>query len=178
MFFPVWGCPPGWVGWAHLAGRRGRRHGASMKYKILLIEGSPERADEIERPLVSTGYELLVCRSRDQVDEALPERPDLALIASEGQGEAVSDLCRAVRDAHASTPVVLLGGSAEESPGFDDYLKEPVTETALVALCARLLGPATIDPREETRQLEDAKAQNPAGQIDIRLGVALHQRSE
>ncbi|MCZ6815879.1 MAG: TonB family protein [Planctomycetota bacterium] len=144
-----------------------------MSYKILVIDHDPDSFEEMMRPLINAGYEVVVATDADQGLDAFDRmQPDLTMIEAFLPQRTGPQLCRQLRQTESgrSAPIVLIhdidrGEDARKSLDgcdCDQIIDRPVSDQQLLDLCKRLLpmekvarasGPDTF---LNTEQLDDA----------------------
>jgi CheY-like chemotaxis protein len=95
-------------------------------------------------------YDVVIVRDGAEALEAgLAERFDLILLDVQMPRLDGNEVCRALRSAGVTTPIVALSAAAMPSDvarghlsGFDDYLTKPISPQALVAAVKRHVRPA------------------------------------
>jgi DNA-binding response OmpR family regulator len=118
-----------------------------MTRKILLADDDESVRRMVARVLESAGYEVLLAGS---VGEALEElrtgSPDLVLLDSELSHRADRDVCRKLRESHATVPMVVITSwpdqqeqSIREGPGA--LIEKPLDLHHLLELIRDLLCP-------------------------------------
>lgn len=118
--------------------------GAEATTHVVVIDGDPERAAQLERLLISEHYEVTRIEGGDDaLGKTLAAQPDAVLIAAELPGATTgAALCGQLRanDPVRRLSIVLLGDSADEDlvikvlgAGADDFVALPLRERELVA---------------------------------------------
>ena len=145
-----------------------------MKTKILIVEDDPHIRLGLEAVLASDGYEPVSCARGDEARAACAQhRPGLILLDVMLPGLSGYDVCRQLRAAGLTTPILMLTAKCQEIDkvvgldlGADDYVTKPFGVRELLARIQALLrrvpasrsadatpeasftiGAATIDPK-------------------------------
>ena len=151
--------------------------------KILVVEDEPSLVFTLRDTLENEGYEVLVCENgTDAVDMVNEHQPDLMLLDVMLPGKSGYDICKEVRDAKHTFPVIMLTARDQEidkvaglNIGADDYLTKPFGVKELLArIKARLrrsgvysntntidyvkLGDINIDLNESVVERPDGKS--------------------
>lgn len=111
------------------------------KYRILLVEDSEEILDYNKEALEQAGYCVEAARSlegaRIKLEQFKPDLLVLDIMLPDGSGV---DLCREVREAASSIPILFLSGLGESEQivrglraGGDDYMVKPYRVEELLA---------------------------------------------
>jgi DNA-binding response OmpR family regulator len=172
-----------------------------MSTKILVIEDDPHILLGLQEVLKSDGFEVAVCNRGDQALEALARhQPGLILLDVMLPGLSGYDVCRQVRAAKITTPVLMLTAKSQELDkvvgldlGADDYVTKPFGVRELLARIHALLrrttsaatnlseevqapfqiGSATIEPR--TFQLKRGKVVEELTAKELKLLQLFHR---
>jgi len=172
-----------------------------MSTKILVIEDDPHILLGLQEVLKSDGFEVAVCCRGDQALEALARhQPGLILLDVMLPGLSGYDVCRQVRAAKITTPVLMLTAKSQELDkvvgldlGADDYVTKPFGVRELLARIHALLrrttsaatnlseevqapfqiGSATIEPR--TFQLKRGKVVEELTAKELKLLQLFHR---
>lgn len=115
--------------------------------RILVVEDEPELALGLEDDLKLEGYEVEVARDGHMAAERALNQPfDLIILDVMLPGKDGFDVCRQVRRAGLSTPIILLTAKTQESDkvlglelGADDYVTKPFSPRELRARVKALL---------------------------------------
>jgi protein TonB len=121
-----------------------------VTYKILIIDHDPDSFEEMMRPLIGAGYEVVVATDADQgLDAFVSIQPDLTMIEAFPPQSDGPQLCRQLRQTESgqSRAIFLFhdidhGEDASQSPDECDYtqiIDRPVNDQKLLDLCERLL---------------------------------------
>lgn len=115
--------------------------------RILVVEDEPELALGLEDDLKLEGYEVELARDgHTAAEQALNQPFDLIILDVMLPGKDGFDVCRQVRRAGLSTPIILLTAKTQESDkvlglelGADDYVTKPFSPRELRARVKALL---------------------------------------
>ena len=130
-----------------------------MTHRILVVDDDPAMRMGLSDNLQVEGYRVLTATScREGREAALDQRPDLILLdvmLPDGDGMA---LCRQLRDAGVSVPIIMLTARGEERDrvlgfdlGTDDYVVKPFSLRELLArIRAHLRRSQPAEPAAET----------------------------
>lgn len=147
-----------------------------MSYKILVIDHDPDSFEEMMRPLISAGYEVVLATDADQgLDTFERMHPDLTMIEAYLPQRTGPELCQQLRQTEfgTSTPIVLIhdadrGEQARQSlDGCDcnQIIDRPITDELLLDLCQRLL-PAQSVAEEPVAEGSEAGEHPQATQVE------------
>ncbi len=170
-----------------------------MKSKILIVEDDPHILLGLEEVLRSDGFEVAVCSRGDQALAAVTKhRPTLVLLDVMLPGLSGYDVCKKLRSAKISVPVLMLTAKSQEIDkvvglelGADDYVTKPFGIRELLARIHALLrrtnalagaqgdgpeafqiGPATIDPK--TFEIRRGKTNEELTARELKLLETFH----
>lgn len=127
--------------------------------KILLVEDDAAMALGLENALREGGYETqTACTGPEGFRLAKAYQPDLLLLDLMLPGMSGLEICKRLRDAGLTTPVIMLTSKSEENDkvlglelGADDYVTKPFSLRELLArVKAHLRREETATPAEET----------------------------
>lgn len=119
-----------------------------MPKQIILVEDEPILCENYANAIRAVGYEVLTCNGKQEALDCLGRRlPDLAIldIGLGAEVEAGFDLCRMIRAASNTLPIIFL--TARDSDfdtisglrlGADDYLTKDTSMPHLLARIAAL----------------------------------------
>lgn len=113
----------------------------SLVKRLLIVEDEPSIAMALEDDLRREGYETVLASDGDEALRLATAEPfDLMLLDVMLPGKDGFDVCRAVRRAGRSMPIVLLTAKAQEAEkvlglelGADDYVTKPYSPRELRA---------------------------------------------
>jgi len=116
--------------------------------RILLVEDNALNVELFTDALEGDGHEVAVERDGDAGERrALAERFDLHLLDIQLPGQDGLSLCRTLRAAGITRPILALSSHAMpeqiergHTAGFDDYLTKPLSPAALRAAVRRYAG--------------------------------------
>lgn len=119
--------------------------------KILIIEDEPDMARGLQFNLEARGFEVILAGDGDAgYRAAITERPDLVLLDVMLPKRDGYDVCRALRKAEPTLPIVILTAKGQEEDvvlglklGADDYVKKPFGVAELVARIETVLRRST-----------------------------------
>ena len=137
-----------------------------MAKTILLADDSVTIRKVVELTFMDEDYELDSVGSGEEALERLAdELPDLVIADVHMSGVSGYEVCRQVKAAEASPPVLLLVGTFEpfepadvEESGADRYLKKPFDSQELLATVRELLAGAEPAAEVEARPAEGEQA--------------------
>ncbi len=120
-----------------------------MKQRIAIVEDEPALADGYRELLTRHGYDVAVYGSANVARRGLKEQPPNLVLLDIGLGhdtEAGFDLCRELRTAQPTLPIVFLTARDQEIDivsglrlGADDYLTKDISQVHLLARVTALL---------------------------------------
>ncbi len=120
-----------------------------MKQRIAIVEDEPALADAYSELLTRHGYQVVVYASASTAKRGLFEQPPNLALLDIGLGhdtEAGFDLCRELRSAQPTLPIVFLTARDQEIDivsglrlGADDYLTKDISQVHLLARITALL---------------------------------------
>ncbi len=114
---------------------------SAKQMKILVVEDEPSLVFTLRDTLENEGYEVIVCENgNDAVDMVTEHEPDLMLLDVMLPGKSGYDICKEVREAKHTFPVIMLTARDQEidkvaglNIGADDYLTKPFGVKELLA---------------------------------------------
>ena len=109
--------------------------------KILIAEDEPDMAMGLRDNLQFEGYEVLMAADGEEaIEKATAERPDLILLDIMMPKRDGLEVCRAVRAAGHTVPILMLTAKSQEidivrglEAGADDYVTKPFSVHELLA---------------------------------------------
>ena len=112
-----------------------------MERKILIVEDEKNIVDILNFNLTREGYVTMEAYDGEEgLQLALEASPDLILLDLMLPKMNGFDVCRAIREAHLTTPVIMLTAREEETDkvlgletGADDYITKPFSMRELLA---------------------------------------------
>jgi DNA-binding response OmpR family regulator len=115
--------------------------------RILIVEDEPDMARGLQYNLEARGYEVVLAADGDAgYEAALARRPDLVLLDVMLPKRDGYDVCRALRKAEPSLPVLMLTARGSDDDvvlglrlGADDYIRKPFSIAELMARIEALL---------------------------------------
>lgn len=169
-----------------------------MSTKVLIVEDDPHILLGLEEVLKSDGFEVAVCNRGDQALEAVAKhKPTLIVLDIMLPGLSGYDVCKRLRSAKNSTPILMLTAKSQELDkvvglelGADDYVTKPFGVKELLARIHALLrrsggsasdgedsapfeiGGATIEPK--TFQLRRGKTVEELTAKELKLLQMFH----
>jgi DNA-binding response OmpR family regulator len=125
--------------------------------KILIVEDEADMARGLQFNLEARGFEVAVARDGEAgYQAAIAWRPDLVLLDVMLPKRDGYDVCRALRKAAPTLPILMLTAKAQEEDivlglklGADDYVKKPFGVAELVARIETLLRRTAASGRPE-----------------------------
>jgi len=122
---------------------------------ILVIDDDESLRDTIGVMLEQEGFRaVLVGDGRGGLERALTIKPDLVLVDLRLPGMSGTDICKQLRAAHVSTPIIVLSALGDELDkvllleiGADDYVVKPFGTRELMARIRAVLRRAAPDAR-------------------------------
>jgi len=150
-----------------------------MPPKILIVEDEEQIASFLRRGLAYEGYEVeAVADGTSALAKARDARPDLVVLDLMLPGMDGLEVCRRLRTAHSSLPILILTARDSVSDrvhgldaGSDDYMVKPFALAELLARVRALLRRA--GPGEpETLQFADLRLDTGTRQVhrsDVRI---------
>jgi len=170
-----------------------------MKTKVLIVEDDPHILLGLEEVLKSEGYETAACNRGDEAVAAVAKfQPTLIVLDVMLPGASGYDICKQLRAAKNSTPILMLTAKGQEIDkvigldlGADDYVTKPFGVRELLARIQALLrrgnhapsppaldespfqiGSATVDPK--TFQLKRGRAVVELTAKEVKLLQVFH----
>ncbi len=118
-----------------------------MKTKILVVEDDPHILLGLQEVLKSDGFEVAVCDRGNKACEAVSRhKPRLILLDVMMPGLSGYEVCKQLRAAKVSTPIMMLTAKSQEIDkvvgldlGADDYVTKPFGVRELLARIHALL---------------------------------------
>src|SRR5262245_48524602 len=118
-----------------------------MKARILVVEDDPNILLGLKEVLASEEYEVAVCeRGNKAVEEVQRQKPDLLLLDVMLPGMSGFEICKALREARNTVPILMLTAKGQEIDkvvglelGADDYVTKPFGVRELLARILALL---------------------------------------
>jgi DNA-binding response OmpR family regulator len=109
--------------------------------KILVVEDEPDMARGLQFNLEARGFDVVLAADGDAgYRAALRERPDLVLLDVMLPKRDGFEICKALRKAEPSLPVLILTAKGREDDvvlglklGADDYVRKPFSVAELIA---------------------------------------------
>lgn len=139
-----------------------------MSPRVLLIDDDKDLARLLKAYLGRHGYELDWADRPSEGMKALAARPDLVLLDVMLPERDGFDVCRSLREAHPSTPVIMLTARGDHADrvqglriGADDYVPKPFDPLELLARIEAVLrrsGPRVVSTPGEDGLDFDRKA--------------------
>ena len=107
--------------------------------RVLIVDDNRMNTELFSDVLEDDGHEITIERDGPAGrDRALAERFDLILMDIQLPGLAGTDVCRALRDAGVTRPIVAISSAAMPeqisrgtAAGFDEYLTKPISPASL-----------------------------------------------
>ncbi len=132
--------------------------------KILVIDDDESIRETIAVILEREGFiPILSADGRDGLDQAMSQRPELLLVDLRLPGMSGTDVCKNIRAAQLSTPIIVLSAVADEidkvvlfEMGADDYVVKPFGARELVARIRAVLRRVAPD-RQRTCRFGDVE---------------------
>ena len=123
---------------------------------ILVIDDDESLRDTIGVMLEQEGFKaVLVADGRAGFDRAVTLKPDLVLVDLRLPGMSGTEICKQLRGAHVSTPIIVLSAIGEELDkvllleiGADDYVVKPFGARELMARIRAVLRRSAPDGRK------------------------------
>src|SRR2546428_473866 len=123
---------------------------------ILVIDDDESLRDTIGVMLEQEGFRAaLVADGKTGYDKAVTTKPDLVLVDLRLPGMSGTEICKQLRAAHVSTPIIVLSAVGEELDkvllleiGADDYVVKPFGARELLARIRALLRRTAPDARK------------------------------
>src|SRR5215472_9411955 len=120
---------------------------------ILVIDDDESLRDTIGVMLEQEGFRaVLAGDGRAGFDQAVMLKPDLVLVDLRLPGMSGTDICKQLRSAHLTTPIIVLSAIGEEMDkvllleiGADDYVVKPFGTRELLARIRALLRRSSSD---------------------------------
>ena len=126
---------------------------------ILVIDDDESLRDTIGVMLEQEGFRaVLVADGRGGFEKAVTIKPDLVLVDLRLPGMSGTDICKQLRAAHVSTPIIVLSAVGDELDkvllleiGADDYVVKPFGARELMARIRAVLRRSSPDARKVVR---------------------------
>src|SRR5215472_13026890 len=123
---------------------------------ILVIDDDESLRDTIGVMLEQEGFRAaLAADGKTGYDKAVSTKPDLVLVDLRLPGMSGTEICKQLRAAHVSTPIIVLSAVGEELDkvllleiGADDYVVKPFGARELMARIRAVLRRASPDARK------------------------------
>ena len=123
---------------------------------ILVIDDDENLRDTIGVMLEQEGFRsVMAADGRAGFDKAVTLKPDLILVDLRLPGMSGTDICKQLRSAHLTTPIIVLSALGEELDkvllleiGADDYVVKPFGTRELMARIRAVLRRAAPDGRK------------------------------
>jgi len=123
---------------------------------ILVIDDDDHLRDTMGVMLEQEGFRALLAEDgRAGFDKAVTSKPDLVLVDLRLPGMSGIDICKQLRAARVSTPIIVLSAVGEEIDkvllleiGADDYVVKPFGTRELMARIRAVLRRASADSRK------------------------------
>src|SRR5438552_7795078 len=123
---------------------------------ILVIDDDESLRDTIGVMLEQEGFRAILSGDgRDGFEKAITSKPDLVLVDLRLPGMSGTEICKQLRAAHVSTPIIVLSAVGEELDkvllleiGADDYVVKPFGARELMARIRAVLRRASPDARK------------------------------
>src|ERR1051325_10890587 len=123
---------------------------------ILVIDDDESLRDTIGLMLEQDGFRaVLAADGKTGFEKAVTIKPDLVLVDLRLPGMNGTDICKQLRAAHVSTPIIVLSAVGDELDkvllleiGADDYVVKPFGTRELMARIRALLRRASPDARK------------------------------
>lgn len=122
-------------------------------HTILVIEDDESLRDTVGLLLEREGFRpILIADGRAGLEEALRSKPSLVLVDLRLPGMSGLEICREIRQARMTTPIIVLSAVGEEidkvlllEVGADDYVVKPFGTRELLARIRAVMRRATAD---------------------------------
>ena len=133
-----------------------------MAKKILIVEDEKNIVDILSFNLTREGYTALEAYDGEAgLQLALEQDPDLILLDLMLPRKNGFDVCRAIRDAGRTTPIIMLTAREEETDkvlglelGADDYITKPFSMRELLARVKANIRRSAMAPSVPSHKLE------------------------
>jgi DNA-binding response OmpR family regulator len=124
--------------------------------KILVIDDDENLRDTVSMMLEQEGFRTeLAAEGRSGYEQALMLKPDLVLVDLRLPGMSGVEICRELRAAHATTPIIVLSAVGDEIDkvllleiGADDYIVKPFGARELIARIRAVLRRSSVESRK------------------------------
>src|SRR5271169_2155894 len=139
------------------AGATQARSGSSPSVQtILVIDDDEDLRDTVSLVLEKEGYRTVqAAEGRSGFEQALLLRPDLLLVDLRLPGMTGVEICKQLRSAEVSTPIIILSAVGDEIDkvllleiGADDYVTKPFGARELIARIRAVLRRSTSEIRK------------------------------
>ncbi len=145
-------------------------------YRILVIDDDPRLRDLLQRYLTENGLETMTLPDGTQLEKTLQRfPPHLVVLDLMLPGEDGLSICRKLRSAYESLPIIMLTARREEvdriiglEMGADDYLGKPFNPRELLARIHAVLRRA---PKHELAGAPTDEGSIPFGPFDLDLAA-------
>jgi len=157
----------------------------SERKRVLVVEDERAIRLGLEENLKFAGFEVLTAEDGPSaLKMGASHKPDLILLDIMLPGMSGYDVCRKLRDAGGTMPIIMLTARQDEfdklhgfEMGADDYVTKPFSVKELLARIEAVLR------RSPARPVDVDEAAIPGGKIDfarreVRLGDVRHELSE
>jgi two-component system alkaline phosphatase synthesis response regulator PhoP len=142
--------------------------------RILIAEDEPDMAMGIRDNLQFEGFEVLEAHDgAEALELAKNERPDLILLDIMMPKMDGFEVCRSVREAGFSVPIIMLTARSQEMDvvrglemGADDYITKPFKIRELLARIKVALRHAGATPTSKVIQIGDARVDLIKGKVE------------
>ncbi|MBI2265091.1 MAG: response regulator transcription factor [Armatimonadetes bacterium] len=149
--------------------------------KILLVDDEKPLVDSLSYNLTKEGYTVLVAYDgTTAVTKAEQEKPDLIVLDLMLPQMSGLDVCRALREKHISTPIIMLTAKGTEVDrvvgleiGADDYVTKPFSLRELIARIKAMLRrlSASSKPASDLMQIGDVAFNVPKHEASLKGAV-------
>jgi DNA-binding response OmpR family regulator len=134
----------------------GRIQSGNGMQTILVIDDDDNLRDTVGLMLERDGFRaVLAADGRSGYNTALTTRPDLVLVDLRLPGMSGTEICKQLRAAHMTTPIVVLSALGDEVDkvllleiGADDYIVKPFGTRELMARIRAVLRRSSADARK------------------------------
>lgn len=152
-----------------------------MSKRILIVEDEKNIVDILSFNLSKEGYDTLEAYDgQSGLALALAENPDLILLDLMLPRMNGFDVCRAVRGANCSTPIIMLTAREEETDkvlglelGADDYITKPFSMRELLARVKANIRRTDMLAEQPTAPAESRSQRLERGRVTVDLGLMM-----